>query len=257
MKLIYTFAIILALASCKNAETPSDKTNLAVAKDSVSTTTQPNLQTFKSSIRPNEKIEFNKEYVNELVYNDFNENGDYPLISFLKNSTEWYSIHYDAEKFNFDKLQFNKGDVMQVIWKMDSVWIAGEGDKLEMAEWLVNIKKIKDGKLSLFKKNYKKDLKLIYQKELSNDYYNYLYKKIQYYLANTTNELVKTNLYSKNTQLVFMIDTDDEKNGKKYTSIGIATYHEDHTQVFKWLYLSEDEELFEYDLPNDKLIKFE
>lgn len=257
MKLIYTFTLTLALASCKNAQTPNEKTNLAVAKDSVSTITQPNLQTFESSIRPNEKIELNKEYVNELVYNDFNENGDYPLISFLKNSTEWYSLHYDAEKFNFDKLQFNKGDVMQVTWKMDSVWIAGEGDKLEMTEWLVDIKKIKDGKVSLFKKNYKKDIKLIYQKELSNDYYNYLYKKIQYYLANTTNELVKTNLYSKNTQLVFMIDTDDEKNGKKYTSIGIATDHEDHTQVFKWLYLSEDEELFEYDLPNDKLIKFE
>lgn len=81
MKSICAFAIILVFASCKNAETPSDKTNLAVAKDSVSTTTQPNLQTFESSIRPNEKIELNKEHVNELVYNDFNENGDYPLVT--------------------------------------------------------------------------------------------------------------------------------------------------------------------------------
>ncbi len=257
MKLIYTFALILVFASCKNAETPNEKTNLAVAKDSVSTTTQPNLHSFVSSIRPNEKIELNKEYVNELVYNDFNENGDYPLISFLKNSTEWYSLHYDAEKFNFDKLQFNKGDVMQITWKIDSVWIAGEGDKLEMAEWLVNIKKIKDGKVSLFKKNYKKELNIIYEKEFTKDGMDYIYKTIQYYLANTTNELVKTNLNNKNANLVFMIESDFERNKEIYTHIGIATSHENHTQVFQWLFLSEDEELFEYDLPNDKLIKFE
>ena len=73
MKLIYTFTLILIFASCKNAETPNDKTNLAVAIDSVSTTIQPNLQTFESSIRPNEKIELNKEYVNELVYNGSQE----------------------------------------------------------------------------------------------------------------------------------------------------------------------------------------
>lgn len=256
MKLIYTFVIIITFASCKNAETPSDKTNLAVAKNSVSTKTQPNLQTFESNIRPNEKIEFNKEYVDELIFNIYNDNGDYAIVDFIKNNAK-LDLYYNTEQFDFDSLQFNKGDVMQVTWKMDSVWIAGEGDKLEMAEWLVNIKKIKDGKVSLFKKNYKKELNIIYEKEFTKDGMDYIYKTIQYYLANTNNELVKTNLNNKNANLVFMIESDFERNKEFYTHIGIATSHENHTQVFQWLFLSEDEKLFEYDLPNDMLIKFE
>jgi predicted rRNA methylase YqxC with S4 and FtsJ domains len=122
---------------------------------------------------------------------------------------------------------------------------------------LVNIKKIKDGKVSLFKKNYKKELNIIYEKEFTKDGMDFIYKTIQYYLANTTNELVKTNLNNKNANLLFMIEPDFERNKEFYTHIGIATSHENHTQVFQWLYLNEDDELFEYDLPNDKLIKFE
>ena len=109
----------------------------------------------------------------------------------------------------------------------------------------------------LFKKKHKKDFNIIYEKEFTKDDMGYICKTVQYYITNTANELVKTNLNNKNANLVFMIEPDFERNKEFYTHIGIATSHENHTQVFQWLFLSEDDELFEYDLPNDKLVKFE
>ena len=42
-----------------------------------------------------------------------------------------------------DTYNFKAGELIEVTWKMDSFWVAGDGERLDFHEWIIDAKKIK------------------------------------------------------------------------------------------------------------------
>lgn len=207
-----------------------------------------------SAIRPDERLNKGEQYADEAEYVDYDANGDYALFT-VKKGKEVVALQTNFEGSD----QFNRGDVLKITWKMDSTFIAGEGEKLDFTEWLINAEKVKDGNVSLFKKKYPKPIKYTWAEveEYTKDFKDYLYTQVEYYLANSKKDLVKAHLKNPDTELVYSIE-DRQKDGRSYTVLGIANEFEHHISIIQWLYLdSENRKLYEYDLANDKLVEFD
>ncbi|TDG36441.1 hypothetical protein EZJ43_07945 [Pedobacter changchengzhani] len=187
-----------------------------------------------------------------VTFVEYDDNGDYPLL-FAKKGGKRFTYIYNTDK----DVDFLRDDQLLIKWKLDSTWIAGEGEKLEMRPWITEAKKIKDGSVANYRKQHKKPLKYWTAEKdgYSDTFKDYLYTLVEYYLANTKNELVKLNLKS-NANLVYSIE-DGQKNGRSYTILGLSTEFEDHSSIIVWLYLdNETRRFYEYDLANDKLVEF-
>lgn len=254
MKHFYCLAVLVLLFSCKeNKETNPENLN-KVQKDTTSlkeTEAGPDrIET--SDLRPNEKLKLQQVYTDLVEYVDFDANGDFTLFTVQKDK-HLVSFYNNLESAG----SFKRGDLLEVKWKIDTIYIAGEGEKEDFGEWLVDAKKVKDGNVSLFLKKYKKPIKYYTAKEdYTTDYKDYLYTQVEYYLANSKNELVKAALKDPNADLSYSIE-EKEKEGRSYTVLGISNDGEHHTNIIQWLYLdNENRNLYEYDLPNDKLIEF-
>ena len=90
----------------------------------------------------------------------------------------------------------------------------------------------------------------------SKEYLDQLYLIIEHYIANSKNELVK-HAVSKKEQIEYSIE-EQTRDGKEYIVIGIATVFEHRVNTMQWLYLEQDlSKTYEYDLPNDQLVKFD
>lgn len=246
--------VALLLFSCKDEKkTTSEtalKTNINKEKQAEMTSQQ---ESFFSAIRPGEKLDKRKEYADEVEYTDYDDNGDYNLFT-IKKDKQTVALHTNFE--GADK--FYRGDILEITWKIDSTYSAGDGEKLDFTPWLIKARKVKDGSVSQFKKKYKKPIKYYWaeEEEYSASFKDYLYTLVEYYLANSKKELVKANLQNPDTNLVYSIESGD-KNGQSYTILGISNEFENHTSIIQWLYLdTETRKLYEYDLPNDQLIEF-
>ncbi|MFD2909981.1 hypothetical protein ACFSX9_14695 [Flavobacterium ardleyense] len=234
MKQFWSFIIIVLLASCNSATEN---------------------KTVESSLEESKIIEEKpKLHVDTLSFVAYNDDGDYFLL-YAKKNKEDFSFINDKN----DDRSFLKGDVIEVIWKNDTIYIAGDGETPELAEWVVSTRKIKDGTVSAFRKHYKKELKYNWSKEFeySQGYLDQLYLVVEYYIANSQNQLIKEAVESKE-QIEYSIE-EQIRNNKEYTVIGIATVSEHKVSTIQWLYYQHGDalELYEYDLPNDELIKFE
>ncbi|GAA4757111.1 hypothetical protein GCM10023230_00930 [Flavobacterium hankyongi] len=61
----------------------------------------------------------------------------------------------------------------------------------------------------------------------------------------------------ENIKIEYSIE-DNIKDGKEYYMIGIYDNSNNQNSIIQWLYIEPEEfTIYEYDLPNDKLIKFE
>ena len=152
-----------------------------------------------------------------------------------------------------------KGDIVEIKWYNDTIYIVGDGETPEIAEWIVSIKKIRDGNVSIFRKNYKNQLKYNWSKEndYSQSYLDNLYVIVENYIANSKNEMIKSCVLRKE-QLEYSIE-EQTRNGQEYTVLGIAVVFEHRVNTIQWLYYKHGEfnKLYEYDLANEKLIEFE
>lgn len=112
--------------------------------------------------------------------------------------------------------------------------------------------------VSDFRKNYGKEIYYNYSGDFnySQKYLEELYLKVEYYVANSKNELLKNIIANKN-RLEYSVEQ-QQRNGKEYTFLGIGTVNEDRITKAQWLYYdAESKILYEYDLPNDELVVFE
>ncbi|WP_166925132.1 hypothetical protein [Flavobacterium poyangense] len=251
----YTLVLVaLLLFSCKNEKTTPSETALKTNTNKEKQVATPSQQeNFSSAIRPGEQLNKGKEYSDEVEYVEYDDNGDYNLFT-IKKGKETVALHTNFE--GADK--FLRGDILEITWKIDSTYSAGDGEKLDFTAWLIKSKKIKDGSVSLFKKKHKKPIKYYWaeEQEYSTSFKDYLYTLVEYYLANSKKELVKVNLQNPDANLVYSIESGD-KDGRSYTILGISNEFENHTSIIQWLYLdTETRKLYEYDLPNDQLIEF-
>lgn len=255
MKPIYCLAFLLAVASCKQkSEANATKVNTASNENTLSqndTITKPDSKDLSSLLRPNEKLKLQKIYSDEAEYIEYDGMGDYPFFNVKKNK-ELVSLATNFE----DAPKFGRGDILLLKWKIDTVYIAGESEALNFTEWLVDVKKVKDGNVSLFRKSYKKPIKYYSDKgSYSDDLKDYLYTQVEYYLVNSKNESIKTAL--KNPESISYSIEEKDKDGQSYYVLGISDDFEKHTNIIQWLYFNNDTRtLYEYDVPNDKLIEF-
>ncbi|WP_455004318.1 hypothetical protein [Capnocytophaga gingivalis] len=89
-----------------------------------------------SKLRGNEVLEIGKIYKDTVVFLENITDYDYFFFLVSKEKDTVGIIYYDEE------IPFRKGDTIALQWKMDSVYIAGEGDILSFEEWYVSGKKI-------------------------------------------------------------------------------------------------------------------
>ncbi|MGV8993690.1 MAG: hypothetical protein ACOH1O_06260 [Flavobacterium sp.] len=209
--------------------------------------TAPNLNRKEESANRTAKIA-----TDTITFVEYDDNGDYPLL-YAKKGGKRLTFIYD----NQNGVNFLRDDQLLIKWKLDSTWIAGDGEALEMRPWIAEAKKIKDGSVANYRKKNNKPIKYWYSEDesYSNTFEDYLYTWMEYYLANTKNKLVKLNL-NANSDLVYSIEN-GQKNGRSYTMLGLATESEGHSSIMVWLYLdNETRKFYEYDLGEDKLVEF-
>lgn len=253
MKYFLLISVVLLFSCTDKKVSVPKKSNDTTSVTSENIDVVPEEVNVFSAIRPDERLNKGEQYADEVEYVDYDANGDYALFT-IKKGNEVVVLQTNFEGSD----RFNRGDVLKITWKMDSTFIAGEGEKLDFTEWLINAEKVKDGKVSLFKKKYNKPIKFYWAEgeEYTKDFKDYLYTQVEYYLANSKKDLVKVHLQNPDTQFVYSIE-DLQKDGRSYTVLGISNEFENRTSIIQWLYLdSENRKLYEYDLPNDKLIEF-
>lgn len=210
-------------------------------------TDKPEYQTVRQIITKKDPI-----YHDTIEFVSYNDDFDYSQLNGKKGKEE---ISFVNDKNN-DR-SFLRGDIIALEWKHDSIYIAGDGDTPQNAEWIVSAKKIKDGNVSKFRKEYGKPLKFLYSKEdeISDSYLEHLYAFAEYYIANSEKNLVKLSINNKD-ELAYSIEKRNRDN-KEYYVLGVYTEFEHKTNTFQWLYIDpETDKIYEYDLTNDKLIYF-
>jgi hypothetical protein len=253
MKYISLLAALF-LFSCNDQKTTSSEISVKTAANKEKKIPKASQEeAFFSAIRPGERLNKGKEYSDEVEYVEYDDNGDYNLFT-IKKGKETIALNTNFE----GTAAFLRGDILEITWKIDTTYSAGDGEKLDFTPWLIKAKKVKDGSVSLFKRKYKKPIKYYStgEEQYTKSFVEYLNVLVEYYLANSKKELVKANLQNPDTNLVYSIENGD-KDGRSYVIVGISNEFENHTSIIQWLYLdNETRKLYEYDLANDTLIEF-
>lgn len=242
-KLITLLIIAFFLQSCENK---TDKQKSTPAQKSAKTDT--------ISVSENQHKQKNTKVFKDIfMFEDYNDNGDYMLLN-AKKGKDFYGFIND----NNDNRNLLRGDICEIQWKKDTIYIAGDGETPEMANWLVSIKKIEDGNVSKFRKEYKKEIKYHWFEEnnYAQNYLDELYLFAEYYIANSNNKLIKSAIQKKD-QLEYSIEKRTENN-RDYEVFGIGYTFEHRFTIMQWIYIDrETKQIYEYDLPNEKLVAFE
>ncbi|TJY67050.1 hypothetical protein FAZ19_09155 [Sphingobacterium alkalisoli] len=266
MKILLLLSLLSMMLSCIR-QGNSGQIKDRLADSSVSSHVSPLLsQVVKSDtadvkpnrpdMDPNLQVSLEKIITDTVEFVDFNDDGDYFLCS-VKKGRRKFSLVYDL--ISDRKMDFLRGDTLEIKWKRDSIRLAGDEESLDFANWLTEVRKLKDGKTAMFRRSYSKPLKYWYATDTkyTDSYQDYLYHLMEYYIANSKLELV--NLYSErqqNTEFGYSIE-EQERNGRYYTVLGLSNDMGEHFTVIQWLYIdTENRTLYEYDLANDKLIEF-
>ena len=195
-----------------------------------------------------------KPHLLACIFIGYNDDGDYTQLS-CRNGKDHYWFINDK---NEDR-SLLRGDEISIQWKDDTIYIAGDGERPELAQWVVSVRKIKDGAVSLLRKRYKKELSYWWAGDniYSDDYKHKLYRMVEYYLAGTENKLLQLAV-DENEDIGFSIE-EQERDHRRYTVLGLSVRHEGSAAgAIQWLYYDpEGEQLYTYDLPNDRLVLFE
>jgi hypothetical protein len=188
-----------------------------------------------------------------MEFVEYNDDGDYFLVIAKKKDSLFSFINNES-----NDRSLLRGDLIDVAWETATIEIAGDGGTQERAQKIVSILKIKDGNVAKFRLHYQKALKYTWPEEenYSTYYLDKLYNLVEYYIANSRNELLKLHIKNRD-QLTYSIEK-QTRNDKEYIMIGISTTSENHVNTIQWLYVEKTENiLYEYDLANDRLVRFD
>lgn len=240
-KLILIFlSTIFIFQSCENKKANTNQQKNQIQNDII-----------KPTSIINNKESNPKTFKNTFEFEYYNDNGDYMWL-YAKNGNDRYSFVND----NNNLRNLLRGDICEIKWKKDTIYIAGDGETPEIDDWLISIKKIQDGNVSKFRKEYKKEIKYHYSDEsYSKSGLDEVYLSAEYYIANSKNELIKLAIQNKD-QLEYSIESRTENN-RLYEVLGIGYTFEHRFNIIQWIYLDFDKQkIYEYDLANEKLIEF-
>ncbi|KUJ52730.1 hypothetical protein [Chryseobacterium sp. JAH] len=177
MKDSAAFLLLIICWSCTQTETKDQKTRELEKKEFKQNTIK------RDSVK-NDTVEFTS----------YNDNFDYSQLNGKKGKE-----NIDFINDNNNDRSFLRGDLIAIEWKNDSIYIAGDGETPQNAQWIVSAKKIKDGNVSKFRKEYGKEIKYHFSNEdqLSGSYLDHLYILAEYYIANSNRDLIKLTIKNK------------------------------------------------------------
>lgn len=239
MKNIWNILFVLACVSCRSDTQKNTKTVIT--------------DTVKKAVEVKKRVDGQSQNKTVAEFVEYNDDGDYFLLT-ARRKNEILSFIND----NNDDRSLLRGDMIEVLWKTDTIYIAGDGDTPQQAEKIISLKKLKNGNVSKFRKTYNKPLKYHWPEgeDYSKSYLDKLYTLVEYYVANTKNEQLQLLVKNRN-EINYSIEK-QTRGDKEYVLIGIATTEEHHINTVQWLYLdNEQDKLYEYDLVNDNLVEFE
>lgn len=192
-----------------------------------------------------------KKLKNSFEFISYNTDYDYFFLEVRNRKGDVETFIHNTE----EDIKYLRGDIIEIAWKEDSITMAGDESIVEEANILISSKKIKDGNVSKFRKNYKKEISYLLDKDnYSASFLEKIYLNVEYYIANTTNELLR-NLIINNNKITCTI-AQIKRNDKPFLQIGITHLFEHKTNTIKWLYYNlNSSQFYEYDLPNDSLIE--
>lgn len=188
-----------------------------------------------------------------FTFISYNDDGDYSLLNARQQGQEVQFVNNLSEERNL-----LRGDVIEIRWKQDTLTVAGDAEPGFPADVLLSLTKIKDGKVSQFRRLYKEPLSYHWSPEYdySQSYLDKLYLMVEYYIANSRNTLLKS-LISGKSPISYSVEQ-QQREGTEYTVLGIAGSEEHHKVTVQWLFYDREKEiLYEYDLANDRLHYFD
>lgn len=240
---IFLLAFITSIHSCRNEGSTNQPTPVSKKPSELIKDHFQNEKQFDKNPKSAKII---------LEFIDYNDDGDYFLLNAKKGKT-FYSFINDKN----EKRDLLRGDLVEIIWKWDTIYIAGDGETPELAEWIISIKKIKDGNVSVFRKQYPEKIpySVIGDDNLTSEFKDKLYSLVAYYLANSKKESVKQCIRNKQ-ELSFTIEDKDEEK-PPYIALGIYARSDGQSKIIQWLWYSPNTDmLFEYDHNREKLTPF-
>ncbi len=90
---------------------------------------------------PSQSVLSNEIFTDTIEFLSYDDNYDYLMLLGKKNKKP-VSFIYGWDWSTNDKYNFKSGDVIVVKWKMDSIFIAGDGERLDFAERAIDAEKI-------------------------------------------------------------------------------------------------------------------
>lgn len=155
--LVVILCVLLLAASCGNkTEVPINNGNNDPQSDIEATIL---VKTLKSKLKYNHKLELGKVYLDTVIFLEHDNNGDYGMFN-VKKGLDTIILAYNGES------NFIRGEQLQITWKMDSIWNSGDGEMLEITEWLLEAKKLNSLKLS------NKKVRFLWRETDSGDHLN-------------------------------------------------------------------------------------
>ncbi len=193
------------------------------------------------------------EHVTQMTFVKYIDDGDYfQLLAKKGDSTISFINETDTSR------SLNRGDKIKVTWKDGTITLPGDNDAEMPAQLLVSVKKNGDGPVSAFRRTYGKKLKYTWspEEEFTSSYLDKVYLLTEYYLTQTRNPLLQ-NAVRNRDEFTYSIES-QERNNRNYKVIGIAPVGPNGGHVVQWLYVDEENDhIYEYDLPQDKLVAFD
>ncbi|WP_316795497.1 hypothetical protein [Pedobacter agri] len=192
------------------------------------------------------------KHVEKMTFIKYNDDGDYfQFLARKGDSTLSFINETDTNR------NLNRGDQIQITWRDGTATIPGDKDAKMPAQLLVSVEKISDGPVSAFRIKYGRKLKYTWSTDENylSSYLDKIYLLIEYYLSRTKNPLLQAAIKHRE-ELTYSIES-TERHSRNYNVIGIAPVGSNGSQIVQWLYIAiEDNRIFEYDLPEDRLMAF-
>lgn len=193
------------------------------------------------------------EHTDQMAFVKYLDDGDYFQLLAKKNDTTDVFINETDTTRNL-----NWGDLIKVTWKNGTVTVPGDNDSEMPAKLLLSVKKTGDGPVSKLRESYGKKLKYTFSPgdNFTSSYLDKVYLSVEYYLATTKNPLLQFAIKDRQ-EVTYSIES-QERDNRNYRVIGIAPVGPNGSNVVQWLYIDEErDQIYEYDLPADKLVPYD
>lgn len=248
--------IVLLLIACHN-ESSKNKNILDDEKPSkvqvLSGTTVSNETTKETSLSAQE-ISLQKKQTDTVLFKEFIDDGDYFLFIVNQGKQEMALLYNDDIPNRND---FVRGDQVTIEWELDSIRNAGDDEVLDFVKRLRKAKKIKDGKLSLFRKEHNKVITYVSNNAVdsySEHFIDQVHNIVEYVVANSRAETLQRVLQTPKATLFYSI-TEVEKANRMYYLFHISSKMDGQLKNIQQIYQDvERATLYEYDPVTDALI---